>query len=88
MWLKMITKRLIRTHLLALVLFGTVLVYINPAVEDIISNGVIPEGIGFSLEPSAVRITDNNGSTLLYIEIGEGVRVEYTYGKDGEQWEN
>lgn len=85
MWLKMITKQLIRRHVLALVLFGTVLVYINPAVEDFISRGVIPEGIGFSLEQNAVRIIADNGQTLLYIEIGEGVTVEYTFGKDGEQ---
>ena len=84
MWLKMITKRLIRCHVLALVLFGTVLVYINPVAEKIISNGVIPEGIGFSLEQDAVRVTNDVGQTLLYIELGEGVTVEYTYGKDGE----
>ncbi len=85
MWLKMIKSHLIKNTLLGLTLFGTVLIYINPAVEDIISRGVIPEGIGFSLEPSAVRVTNDRGQTLLYIEIGEGVTVEYTFGKDGEQ---
>ena len=85
MWLKMITKRIARLHILALFLFGTVLVYINPVVEDIISQGEIPEGIGFALEPDSVRITNDVGQTLIYINIGKGVKVEYTFGKDGEQ---
>ena len=85
MWLKMITNRLIKNTLLGLLMFGSVLVYINPEVEDIISRSVIPEGIAFSLEPNTIRVTDDTGQTLIYIEIGEGVTVEYRFGKDGEQ---
>lgn len=76
--------KILKSTLLVLMLYGTVLVYINPAVEDIISRGVIPEGIGFSLEPSAVRVTNDKGQTLIYIDIGEGVTVEWAYGKDSK----
>ena len=94
MWLKMISQHLIKNTLLAVILFGTILVYINPEVENIIASGVIPYGVGFSLERghaanariyTAIRITNDNGETLIYIDIGEGVTVEYTFGKDDEE---
>lgn len=73
-------KRLLRWLLL-----GTVLVYINPDIVELEEyRNLIPNGIGFSLEGNAIRITGDRGKTLLYINLGEDTQVIYSWGKDGE----
>ncbi len=69
-------------RLLKWLLLGTVLVYINRAVEEY--RDLIPDGIGYAIKGNVIRITGDRGKTLLYINLGENTQVIYSWGKDGE----
>ena len=70
-------KRLLRWLLL-----GTVLIYINPDIEEY--RNLIPDGIGFAIEGNVIWVTGDTGETLLYIDLGKNTQVIYSWGKDGE----
>lgn len=65
--------------LLRWLLLGTVLVIINPDIEDY--RNLIPDGVGFAIEGNVIRVTGDRGETLLYIDLGE-TEVIYSFGKD------
>ena len=68
-------KRLLRWLLL-----GTVLILINPDIQEY--RNLIPDGVGFAIEGNVIRVTGDTGETLLYIDLGKNTQVIYSWGKE------